>query len=158
MEALALSADGKQLAAARPSGDVDAYQLPGEYQLWTARVDNVLALAYTPAKSCTGWQPVLRGSHRLAACATAPPIGGLPRGAGGRLGGAWGGCNQLVEGIMRTVARMELPSTRQRMTEARLSADSLFILTSILDRSGIVNTPYDGFLGERGRRKAGLGS
>ncbi len=48
IEALALSADGSQLATARPSGDVDAYHLPGEYQLWTARVGNVLAMAYAP--------------------------------------------------------------------------------------------------------------
>src|SRR5438309_2307578 len=41
---------------------------------------------------------------------------------------------------MRQVARIELPSTRAEMTLARLSAESLFIMTIMLERSINVNS------------------
>jgi hypothetical protein len=40
--------------------------------------------------------------------------------------------------VMRQVARIELPSTREAVTAARFSAVSLFILTLMPDRSGMV--------------------
>src|SRR6266540_1564704 len=42
--------------------------------------------------------------------------------------------------VMRTVERIELPSTRAAITRTRFSVLSLFILTIILERLCIVNT------------------
>src|ERR1051325_2424996 len=43
----------------------------------------------------------------------------------------------LAAPVIRTVARIELPSTRHPMIRARSSVLSLFIVTIMLDRSGI---------------------
>lgn len=51
VEALMISPDGNQFAAARGSGMVDAYQLPGKYQLWIGRVGRIMTLAYSPDSS-----------------------------------------------------------------------------------------------------------
>ncbi len=44
----------------------------------------------------------------------------------------------LATPVIRTVARMELPSTRQRTTAVLLAVESVFILTILLERIGIV--------------------
>ena len=50
--------------------------------------------------------------------------------------------------VMRTVARIELPSTSAAITAARFSGDSRFILTIIRERSGIASDKME-------ERKAG---
>ena len=48
VEAIAISPDGSQLVSSRQSGMLDAFHLPGEYQLWIARVGVVLAMGFSP--------------------------------------------------------------------------------------------------------------
>jgi len=51
VNALAISPNEEQFAVARASGDVDGFNLRGEYALWQARVDVISALAYSPDSS-----------------------------------------------------------------------------------------------------------
>ena len=46
----------------------------------------------------------------------------------------------LATPVIRTVARIELPSTRQRTTAVLLAVESVFILTIMLDRIGNVKS------------------
>src|ERR1019366_3570097 len=51
----------------------------------------------------------------------------------------------LATPVRRTVARIELPSTRHLTTAVLWPVESLFILTIMLDRSGIVKVQTDRF-------------